>query len=97
MRPSITTPRGTPEGPARAAIFGVIVYALLPLGAVGTFGDTNITTDNFLGSFYATTFHDILGTGTGLCVILLCAGIVLAMNTATADGSRALYGISQDG
>ena len=27
----------------------------------------------------------------------LCAGIVLAMNTATADGSRALYGISQDG
>jgi amino acid transporter len=80
-----------------AAIFGVIVYGLLPLGAVGTFGDKNVTTDNFLGSFYATTFHDILGTGTGLAIILLCAGIVLAMNTATADGSRALYGIAQDG
>ena len=35
--------------------------------------------------------------GTGVAIILLCAGIVLAMNTATADGSRALYGISQDG
>ena len=33
----------------------------------------------------------------GLAVFSLCAGIVLAMNTATADGSRALYGISQDG
>ena len=30
-------------------------------------------------------------------VILLCAGIVLSMNAATMDGSRALYGISQDG
>ena len=28
---------------------------------------------------------------------MLCAGIVLSMNTATMDGSRALYGISQDG
>ena len=30
-------------------------------------------------------------------VLLLCAGIMLSMNTATMDGSRALYGISQDG
>jgi amino acid transporter len=91
------TSRDTAKALRVAAIFGVIVYSLLPLGAVGTFGDTNITPDNFLGSFYADTFHDILGTGTGLAIILLCAGIVLAMNTATADGSRALYGISQDG
>ena len=42
--------------------------------------------------------HDILRNGhRGFAIILLCAGIVLAMNTATADGSRALYGISQDG
>jgi len=91
------TARDTGKALRVAAIFGVIVYGLLPLGAVGTFGDQNVTTDNYLGSFYATTFHDILGTGTGLAIILLCAGIVLAMNTATADGSRALYGISQDG
>jgi amino acid transporter len=91
------TARDTAKALRVAAIFGVAVYALLPLGAVGTFGDKNITTDNYLGNFYATTFHDILGTGTGIAIILLCAGIVLAMNTATADGSRALYGISQDG
>ena len=91
------TERDTARALRVAAVFGVIVYGLLPLGAVGTFGDTNVTLDNYLGSFYATTFHDILGTGTGLAILLLCAGIVLAMNTATADGSRALYGISQDG
>ncbi len=91
------TARDTPKALRVAAIFGVITYALLPLGAVGTFGDQNITVDNYLGGFYATTFHDILGGGTGIAIILLCAGIVLAMNTATADGSRALYGISQDG
>jgi amino acid transporter len=91
------TARDTGRALRVAAVFGVVVYALLPLGAVGTFGDQNITTDNYLGSFYADTFHDILGTGTGVAILLLCAGIVLAMNTATADGSRALYGISQDG
>src|SRR6476619_7458563 len=91
------TERDTAKALRVAAIFGVIVYGLLPLGAVGTFGATNITTDNYLGSFYADTFHDTLGTSTGIAIILLCAGIVLAMNTATADGSRALYGISQDG
>ncbi len=91
------TARDTPMALRTAAVFGVIVYGLLPLGAVGTFGDKNVTTSNYLGSFYADTFHAILGGGTGIAILLLCAGIVLAMNTATADGSRALYGIAQDG
>jgi amino acid transporter len=94
------TARDTPKALRVAAIFGVIVYGLLPMGAIGTFGDQNLVysaTENNTVSFYATAFHDILGGGTGLAIILLCAGIVLAMNTATADGSRALYGISQDG
>ena len=59
------TERDTAKALRVAAVFGVIVYGLLPLGAVGTFGDQNITLDNYLGSFYADTFHDILGTGTG--------------------------------
>jgi amino acid transporter len=94
--------RDTPKALRVAAIFGVVVYSLLPLGAVGTFGDQNLTFgdgtpgSNNTVSFYATTFHDILGGGTGIAVLLLCAGIVLAMNTATADGSRALYGIAKD-
>jgi amino acid transporter len=88
--------RDTPMALRTAAVFGVIVYGLLPLGAVGTYGDTRITGSNYLGNFYAGTFSDIIGGGTGIAILLLCAGIVLAMNTATADGSRALYGIAQD-
>lgn len=94
------TERDTAMALRVAALFGVIVYALLPLGAVGTIGDKNINATNTLGGFYATTFNKILGGGqtlTDVAVLLLCAGIVLAMNTATADGSRALYGIAQDG
>ncbi|MDX6521909.1 MAG: hypothetical protein QOF08_2514 [Gaiellales bacterium] len=92
----------TPKALRISALFGVIVYSLLPLGAVGTFGDQNLTFGdathaNNTVSFYASTFHSIISAGTGIAIILLCAGIVLAMNTATADGSRALYGISQDG
>lgn len=87
----------TPMALRTSAVFSVIVYTLLPLGAIGTFGDTNLNAGN-LYSFYATGFTKILGHGTaGFAIIVLCAGIVLAMNTATADGSRALYGIAQDG
>jgi amino acid transporter len=92
------TVNDTPKALRAAALFGVMVYALLPLGAMGTFGDQNMAADfSNVYSFYATTFDEILGFGTGIAVVLLCAGIALAMNTATADGSRALYGIANDG
>jgi amino acid transporter len=91
------TARDTPKALRVAAIFGVITYGLLPMGAMGTFGDQNITVTNIY-TFMPATMHILLGGFlAGLAVFSLCAGIVLAMNTATADGSRALYGISQDG
>jgi len=90
------TARDTPKALRVAAVFGVIVYSLLPLGAVGTFGDQNLNAGNIY-TFMQPTLEQILGGGATLAVVLLCAGIVLAMNTATADGSRALYGIAQDG
>ena len=34
---------------------------------------------------------------TNFFVVVLIASFVISMNTATADGSRALYGISKDG
>src|SRR4029453_6349288 len=34
---------------------------------------------------------------TDFFVVVMCASFVISMNTATADGSRALYGISRDG
>jgi amino acid transporter len=60
------TERDTAKALRVAAIFGVIDYSLLPLGAVETFGAQNITLDNYLGSFYADTFHDILGPAPAL-------------------------------
>ena len=30
-------------------------------------------------------------------IVCIVAGLLLSMNTATMDGSRALYGISKDG
>ncbi len=91
------TARDTPKALRVAAIFGVITYGLLPMGAMGTFGDQNMTATN-LYTFMPETLRILLpGALAGLAVFSLCAGIVLAMNTATADGSRALYGISQDG
>ena len=90
------TARDTPKALRVAAIFGVIVYGLLPMGAMGTFGDQNINIGNIY-TFMVPTLNTLLNGHSGIAVFLLCAGIVLAMNTATADGSRALYGISQDG
>ena len=89
--------RDTAKALRAAAVFGVFVYALLPIGALGTFGDQNVSLDNTL-TFYGDTFSTLLGgTMADILIIMLCAGIVLSMNTATMDGSRALYGISQDG
>ena len=89
--------RDTAKALRAAAVFGVFVYALLPIGALGTFGDQNITLANTL-TFYGKTFEILLGsTAADILVVMLCAGIVLSMNTATMDGSRALYGISRDG
>jgi len=80
-----------------AAIFSIFTYVLFPLGAVGAIGDKKITFDNAL-TFYSPVFRQIFGTGFGhVLILLLCIGIVLSMNAATMDGSRALYGISQDG
>src|SRR3954451_2302878 len=67
------------------------------MGAMGTFGDQNLDISNIY-TFMPDTLRILLpGALAGLAVFSLCAGIVLAMNTATADGSRALYGIAQDG
>jgi amino acid transporter len=89
--------RDTAKALRAAALFSMVIYVLLPIGAVGTFGSQNINLGNTL-TFYAPTFQILVGhAAANVLVVMLCAGIVLSMNTATMDGSRALYGISQDG
>jgi amino acid transporter len=76
----------------------VVVYALLPLGIGGTLGTTTIADDPTFISFYTQAFDQIVGNFLGTIMVLcLIAGLLLSMNTATMDGSRALYGISKDG
>ena len=40
------TARDTPKALRVAAVFGVITYGLLPMGAIGTFGDQNLDITN---------------------------------------------------
>ena len=47
-------------------------------------------------AFYVPVFDELVGGASNLMVVLLIASLVLSMNTATADGSRALYGIARD-
>ena len=49
-------------------------------------------------SFYIQAFDTIVGDALGnVMIVCLVAGLLLSMNTATMDGSRALFGISRDG
>jgi amino acid transporter len=88
----------TPRALRAAAAFSVVVYALLPLGLGGTLGTAAVAEDATFIAFYVTAFETIVGDFLGTVMVLcLIAGLLLSMNTATMDGSRALFGISRDG
>jgi amino acid transporter len=80
-----------------SALFSLVVYVLLPLGVTGTVGAKTAAADPI--GFYVTAFEKITGSNavSGIMVVLLCGSLLLSMNTATADGSRALYGIAREG
>jgi amino acid transporter len=88
----------TPKALRISAAFSVMVYALLPLGLGGTLGTQAVADDPTFIAFYTTAFDTIVGNALGnVMVVCLIAGLLLSMNTATMDGSRALFGISRDG
>jgi amino acid transporter len=92
------TQRDTTKALRVAALFSMVVYVLLPLGVGGTLGTTAIAEDTTFIAFYTQAFDAIVGDALGTVMILcIIAGLLLSMNTATMDGSRALYGISKDG
>jgi amino acid transporter len=77
-----------------SALFSLAVYALLPLGLGGVLSAEAVAENPV--AFYVPAFQQILGGGSDVMVFLLIASLLLSMNTATADGSRALYGIARD-
>ena len=89
--------RDTPRALRSAAAFSVVVYALLPLGVGGTLGTQTIADDPTFIAFYTRPSTRSWATSSDVMVFCLIAGLLLSMNTATMDGSRALYGISKDG
>jgi amino acid transporter len=92
------TERDTAKALRAAALFSGVVYALLPLGLGGTLGTAAITDGVADLSFYSAAFDSIVGSGLGnVMIFCIVAALVLSMNSATMDGSRALYGISRDG
>jgi len=88
------TVRDTSLALRSAALFSLGVYILLPMGIAGVTGE-QAAADDPIG-FFVTGFDQILGGGSDIMVVFLIASLLLSMNTATADGSRALYGIARD-
>ena len=92
------TERDTTKALRAAALFSVVVYALLPLGLGGTLGTDTVAADDTVIAFYTQAFDELVGSGlANVMIFCIVAGLVLSMNTATMDGSRALYGIAKDG
>jgi amino acid transporter len=90
------TVRDTTLALRSAAMFSLVVYILLPLGVAGTLGTDVIAQDSTGVAYLTEGFERILGGGGDVMVALLIASLFISMNTATADGSRALYGIARD-
>jgi amino acid transporter len=87
------TVRDTRKALLSAAVFSLIVYTVLPLGLVGGVGPKTVE-----GFLYVDALNQLVGSGAAdFFVVIICASFIISMNTATADGSRALYGISKDG
>jgi amino acid transporter len=89
------TVRDTTLALRSSAVFSLGVYALLPLGIGGVLSQSDVAANPV--AFYVPAFDKIVGGASDVMVVLLIASLILSMNTATADGSRALYGIARDG
>ena len=87
----------------RKAILAVggmnVVFALLlPVAIVGTLGQGALASDTTGVVYLSDVLHAIVGEAAGKVLIaLLCAGLVLLMNTATMSSSRALYALAEEG
>jgi amino acid transporter len=94
--PEYKSERDTHIAMRSSAIFVVGVFILVPLGLGGVTGIPSAATQE--GQFYSTAFQTIAGHTLGtFFLICLIASLILAMSSSTADGSRALYGISKAG
>jgi amino acid transporter len=94
--PEYKTERDTHIAMRSSAIFVVGVFILVPLGLGGVTGVPPTATQE--GQFYTGALQTLAGHTFGtFLLICLIASLILSMSSSTADGSRALYGISKAG
>ncbi len=75
----------------------VLLAVLLPIAVIGTIGYDGILADAYGVPYLVDVLHTIAGEGFGtFLTVCLCGGLLLSMNTATMDGSRALYALSEE-
>jgi amino acid transporter len=74
-----------------AAVFSLLVYTFLPLGMVGGGGEEAVGAYDYVG-----VLSNFVGGASDFMLVVLIASFLISMNTATADGARALYGIARD-
>jgi amino acid transporter len=87
------TVRDTRKALISSAAFIMIINTVLPIALTGGVGAKTVGLYDYVGAL-----EQLVGkTATNFFVVVMCTSFVLSMNTATADGSRALYGISRDG
>jgi amino acid transporter len=87
------TVRDTRKALLSSAAFILLINTVVPFALTGGVGEKTVGAYDYVGAL-----NSLVGTGaTDFFVFVMCASFVLSMNTATADGSRALFGISRDG
>ncbi len=91
------TKNDTRKALAVTGAINVVLAILLPIAVLGTIGYDGILADAYGVPYLVNVLHTIAGEGFGtFLTVCLCGGLLLSMNTATMDGSRALYALSEE-
>src|SRR3954470_5347574 len=87
------TVRDTRKALLSSAAFILLINTMVPIGMTGGVGEKTVSAFDYVGAL-----DTLVGAGAAnFFVVVICVSFILSMNTATADGSRALYGISKAG
>jgi amino acid transporter len=87
------TGRDTRKALMTSALFILFVNTMVPIALTGGVGPKTVEAFDYVGAL-----DQLVGKSlTDFFVVVICMSFIISMNTATADGSRALYGISRDG
>src|SRR5574340_1324440 len=85
------TGRDTRKALLSSAAFILFINTLVPISLTGGVGEKTVASYNYVGALNQLVGKDL----TNFFVVVMCISFIISMNTATADGSRALFGLSR--